>query len=112
MVKKEGISEEAFRRAHEKAMSLKEAARVLGMTPQGVAYRWRVMGLKPHGKSRLPKSKRTVPAFFRLPKSIVHLIDSLSRKLGLTRSEIVSEAIKMMVEKYKYTRQQKIERED
>lgn len=108
MVKKK-VDDEILKRAHEKGLTLREASDVTGLSPWGVSQRWRTMGLKPHGKRRAPKSERTVPAFFNLRPVIVRLIGSLSRKLGTTKSEVVSEAVKLMVEKYKYSRLQKRE---
>jgi len=109
--KEQIIPEDALRRAHEKGLSLAEAGRVLGVSPQAVSYRWRQLGLKPHRKTRLPKTKR-VHLTFSLHPSVSRLIVSLARRLGISKSEVVSEAVKSMVEKYKYTRQHKQEKEN
>jgi len=106
MVFEEQVTNEALKRAHEKGLSLAEAGRVLGMTPQGVSYRWRVMGLKPHGRRRMKKTKKTYVTFSVHP-SVVRLIDSLARKLNVSKSEIVTQAVKLMTENHKYVRKQK-----
>ena len=103
MVKKERVNDDALRRAHDKGMSLGEAAKVLGMKPQGVSYRWRVMGLKPHGKRRLPIAQRTVAATYKVRPSVIQMINLLAQKLKTTKSEVIAEAVKLMVEKHKLT---------
>ena len=109
MVKKK-VNDEVLKRAHEKGLTLKEASDVTGLSPWGVSQRWRTMGLKPYGKRRPSKIERTVPAFLNLRPVIVRLIESLSRKLGINKSEVVSEAVRLLVEKYKYSRSQKKEK--
>ncbi len=93
------VSNEALMDAYRKKMTLNQAAEALGISRQAVSARWKNLGLRPHRAGE--KRGKTVTLSIR--PSTDRALNVLSRHLGLSRSAVVDQAVKSLLDALKAT---------